>query len=91
VLQTRFGSGFLPLASELESDSKKLESEHLCRFPKSSYDSNTSAAFPNTSAAFPKALMTHLCRFPKSSYDSTPPPLWGSLSSSSTMVVKWRH
>jgi len=32
VLQTGFGSGsgFLPLGSELESDSKKLESEHLC-------------------------------------------------------------
>jgi len=29
VLQTGFGSGFLPLKSELESDSKKLESEHL--------------------------------------------------------------
>jgi len=24
------GSGFLPLGSGLESDSKKLESEHLC-------------------------------------------------------------
>jgi len=35
VLQTGFGSGsgFLPLASGLESDSKKLESEHLCRKP----------------------------------------------------------
>jgi len=30
VLQTGCGSGFLPLASGLESDSKKLESEHLC-------------------------------------------------------------
>jgi len=30
VLQTGFGSGFLPLGSGLESDSKKLESEHLC-------------------------------------------------------------
>jgi len=29
VLQTRFGSGFLTLGSGLESDSKKLESEHL--------------------------------------------------------------
>jgi len=31
VLQTGFGSGsgFLPLGSGLESDSKKLESEHL--------------------------------------------------------------
>jgi len=31
VLQTGFwsGSGFLPLGSRLESDSKKLESEHL--------------------------------------------------------------
>jgi len=33
VLQTGFelGSGFLPLGSGLESDSKKLESEHLWR------------------------------------------------------------
>jgi len=30
VLQTGFGSGFLPLGSGLESDSKKLESEQLC-------------------------------------------------------------
>jgi len=32
VLQTAFGSGsgFLPVVSGLESDSKKLESEHLC-------------------------------------------------------------
>jgi len=32
VLQTGFGSrsGFLPLGSGLESDSKKPESEHLC-------------------------------------------------------------
>jgi len=29
VLQTGFGSGFLPLGSELELDSKKIESEHL--------------------------------------------------------------
>jgi len=29
VLQTGFGSGFLPLGSGLESDLKKLESEHL--------------------------------------------------------------
>jgi len=29
VLQTGFGSGFLPLGSGLESDSKKLESEHV--------------------------------------------------------------
>jgi len=30
VLQTRFGSGFLPLRSGLESDSKKLDSKHFC-------------------------------------------------------------
>jgi len=32
VQQTGFrsGSGFLPLGSGLELDSKKLESEHLC-------------------------------------------------------------
>jgi len=29
VLQIGFGSGFLPLGWGLESDSKKLESEHL--------------------------------------------------------------
>jgi len=29
VLQTGFGSGFLPLGSGLEPDSKILESEHL--------------------------------------------------------------
>jgi len=29
VLQTGFGSGFLPLGSGLESDLKKLESKHL--------------------------------------------------------------
>jgi len=29
VLQTGFGSGFLPLGSGLESDLKNLESEHL--------------------------------------------------------------
>ena len=32
MLQTGFGSGFLPLGSGLESDSKNLESEHLCLF-----------------------------------------------------------
>jgi len=32
VLQTKFhsGSGFPPLGSGLKSDSKKLDSEHLC-------------------------------------------------------------
>jgi len=30
VLQTGFGSVFLPLGSGLESDSKKLDSENLC-------------------------------------------------------------
>jgi len=30
VLQTGFGSGFLPLGSGLVSDSKKLDSENLC-------------------------------------------------------------
>jgi len=29
MLQTGFGSGFPPIGSGLESDSKKLESEHL--------------------------------------------------------------
>jgi len=38
VLQTGFGSGsgFLPLKSGLESDSKKLESEHLWFVPAAS-------------------------------------------------------
>jgi len=30
VLQRGFGSGFLPLGPGLKSDSKKLESEHIC-------------------------------------------------------------
>jgi len=34
VLQTGFGSGFLPFESRLESDSKTLESEHLWPLPK---------------------------------------------------------
>jgi len=32
ALQTGFESGFLPLGSRMESDSKKLESEHLCYY-----------------------------------------------------------
>jgi len=38
VLQTGLGSGFLPLGSGLESNSKKLESEHLWWLPEVSVD-----------------------------------------------------
>jgi len=31
LFKTGFGSGFLPIESGMESDSKKLESEHLWR------------------------------------------------------------
>jgi len=54
VLQTGFwsGSGFLPLGSGLESDSNKLESEHLWWIPELAPDSECRSRFGQDSAFF---------------------------------------
>jgi len=64
VLQTEFGSGFLPLGSGLDSDSKKLESEHLWQAKSTEARRKTKQetlksdfhAFGSKSSLWPKSL-----------------------------------